>query len=329
MPKPKVAFNWSCSCGGCEEAVVDLAEGILDVVAAVDIVFWPVALDFKYADVEAMPDGSIDVAFLNGSIRTSEQEHMAKVFRKKAKVVIAFGACASTGGIMGLGNLHSREEIFENSYVTRPSLVNPDKVVPKTSVKVDGCTVTLPDFYDTVKTLDQTVDVDYYLPGCPPMPDTIQDAVGAILSGKLPPKGAILSPGKALCDACDRKTSKPERLEIEAFRRPHLVEIDPEACFLAQGLVCVGPATRSGCGEKCIRVNMPCRGCYGPTDREPDQGLASLAALSSNLAADGEAEARKAAATFADPIGTLYRFSLPSSTLRRRRLSRPGKEAGR
>ena len=45
--KPKVAFYWCAACGGCEETVVDLGEGILDVVAAVDIVLWPVALDFK------------------------------------------------------------------------------------------------------------------------------------------------------------------------------------------------------------------------------------------------------------------------------------------
>ncbi|HJW75296.1 MAG TPA: oxidoreductase, partial [Thermoleophilia bacterium] len=54
MTKPKVAFYWCASCGGCEEAVVDLAEDVLTVVDAVDIVFWPVALDFKVSDVEAL-----------------------------------------------------------------------------------------------------------------------------------------------------------------------------------------------------------------------------------------------------------------------------------
>ena len=71
--KPKVAFYWCASCGGCEETVLDLDERVLDVVAAVDIVFWPVALDFKRHDVEAMPDGSILAAFVNGAVRTSEQ----------------------------------------------------------------------------------------------------------------------------------------------------------------------------------------------------------------------------------------------------------------
>ncbi|MEK7750476.1 MAG: oxidoreductase, partial [Acidobacteriota bacterium] len=80
--KPKVAFYWCASCGGCEEAVIDLAEKVLDVVAAVDIVFWPVALDFKTKDVEGMADGSIVATFLNGAIRNSEQEEMAHLLRR-------------------------------------------------------------------------------------------------------------------------------------------------------------------------------------------------------------------------------------------------------
>ena len=53
MTKPKVAFYWCASCGGCEESVVDLAEDILDIINSVDIVFWPVALDFKRKDILA------------------------------------------------------------------------------------------------------------------------------------------------------------------------------------------------------------------------------------------------------------------------------------
>ena len=88
MSKPKVAFYWCASCGGCEEAVVDLEEKVLDVVNAVDIILWPVALDFKYEDVEAMEDNSIAVSFINGAIRTGEQEHIAKLLRKKSPLVL-------------------------------------------------------------------------------------------------------------------------------------------------------------------------------------------------------------------------------------------------
>ena len=99
MSKPKVGFYWCASCGGCEEAVVDLAEAILDVVEAVDIVFWPCAMDFKREDVEAMEDGEMAVCFVNGAIRTSEQREMAELCRRKAGLVVAFGACSHSGGM--------------------------------------------------------------------------------------------------------------------------------------------------------------------------------------------------------------------------------------
>ena len=179
--KPQFAFYWAASCGGCEIAVLDINEAILDVAAAVDILFWPVAMDFKYKDVEAMKDNQIDVCFFNGGIRNSEQEHIAKLLRKKSKVMVAFGACAVGGGIPGLANLSNKKEIFDVVYGDNPSLDNPKKLVPKESVKVKEGTLTLPEFYDSVKTLDQTIDVDYYLPGCPPTPEWIVNAVMAIL----------------------------------------------------------------------------------------------------------------------------------------------------
>jgi len=88
--KLKIAFYWAASCGGCEIAVLDINERILEVVQIADIVFWPVALDIKYKDVENMSDGYIDITFFNGSIRNSEQEHMAKLLRKKSKTLIQF-----------------------------------------------------------------------------------------------------------------------------------------------------------------------------------------------------------------------------------------------
>ncbi len=88
--KLKIAFYWAASCGGCEIAVLDLNEKILDVVKFADIVFWPVAIDVKYKDVEALPDKHIDITFFNGSIRNSEQEHMAKVLRAKIQNLSCF-----------------------------------------------------------------------------------------------------------------------------------------------------------------------------------------------------------------------------------------------
>lgn len=316
--KPKVAFYWCAACGGCEEAVVDLAEDILTVTGAVDVIFWPVALDFKRSDVEAAPDGSIAVAFVNGAIRTSEQEEMAHLLRRKAQLMIAFGACSHLGGIPGLANLYDREMILHTVYNESPSTVNPERMRPAEAWPVNGQTATLPAFRHTVRTLDQVVEVDYYLPGCPPTPKLIKDAVMALLAGQLPPKGSVLAPDVALCDQCPLKASKPERLLLTTFKRPHQVLIDPDTCLLAQGLLCMGPATRGGCEALCPLGHMPCTGCFGPTSRVRDVGAKLASSVASAVDATDPQAIEAILATIPDPVGTFYRYSLPASRLRRK-----------
>ncbi|MCX6828144.1 MAG: oxidoreductase [candidate division Zixibacteria bacterium] len=327
MSKPKVGFYWCAACGGCEEAIVDLNEDILKVVDAVDIVFWPVALDFKKEDVEKMQDKEMAVCFVNGAVRSSEQGEMAKLLRKKAGVLIAFGSCSHMGGIPGLANFTTKEAILENSYSQTPSTVNPEKTLPQESFKVKEGTLTLPSLWKTVKTLDQVVDVDYYLPGCPPPVDLINKALGAILEGKLPAKGTVLAPDKALCQDCPRKESKPEKLAIKEFKRPHEILIETDKCLLAQGLLCLGAVTRSGCGSVCINGNMPCTGCLGPTSHVIDYGAKALSSIASLVGSNDEAEIAAILDKIADPGGTFFRYSLPASLLHR--TYQPAKEGGK
>jgi len=318
VPKPKVAFYWNASCGGCEEAVVDLAEDILKVADAVDFVLWPVAMDFKKKDVEALDDGEIAVSFINGAVRTSEQEEWARLLRRKSGLVVAFGSCAHLGGIPGLANFSDRQGVFDAAYGYLPTVDNPKNVRPQTKTKMPEGELELPEFYDTVYALDQVVDVDYYVPGCAPPADLILEAVTAILEGNLPEKGAVLSPPKSLCDECARNETKPDKIEIENLKRPHETFMDPEKCFLAEGVICMGPATRSGCGERCINANMPCRGCFGPTDEVRDQGAKFLSALASIIDIDDEDQMDRLLDSLPDPAGLFYMYSLPVSMLRRK-----------
>ena len=316
MAKPKVAFYWCASCGGCEETVVDLAEDILKVVAAVDIVFWPVALDFKRSDVEAMPDGSITVAFINGAIRTSEQEEMVHMLRKKAQVVVAFGSCAHMGGIPALANFTTKAAIMQTAYIDTASSVNPEKILPREETKVPEGTLTLPKLWEQVYALDDIIEVDYYLPGCTVPPALFMGAVTALLEGKLPPKGAVLAPNNTNCDTCERNKTKPEKLTIPRFYRPYEIEVDEEKCFLAQGVICMGPVTRGGCEERCIKGNSPCRGCMGPVDGVTDQGAKFVSALASLFDAKEEADIQKLVDSIPDPAGTFYRYSMSRSYLK-------------
>jgi F420-non-reducing hydrogenase small subunit len=318
MSKPKVAFYWCASCGGCEEAVVDLNEAVLDVVQAVDIVFWPVAMDFKVSDVAALADGELAAAFINGAIRTSEQAEMVELLRRKAAAVIAFGACAWLGGIPGLANLYSRESLLEFVYRDSPSTEGDGGVRPLEEFSTPEGTVRLPHFDEDVRTLDQVIDVDYYLPGCPPPAGLIAGAVMALLEGRLPEKGSVLAPDVALCSECPRADSKPEDLKIERFYRPYEIVADQETCLLAQGLVCLGPATRAGCGAVCVDANMPCTGCMGPTGRVIDHGAKAASAIASLMAPRDEDEIAALAAQIPDPVGTFYRYSLPASLLHRK-----------
>jgi len=319
--KLKLGFYWAASCGGCEIAVLDINEKILDVVKIADTVFWPVAMDVKYKDVEAMPDKYMDICFFNGSVRTEEQEHMAKLLRQKSKTLVAFGSCAQEGCVPGLANLHDRKEIFDKVYLESKSIANPKRIVPKTETEVKEGKLKLPKFYDTVKTLDQTVDVDYYLPGCPPPVKLIATAVEAIANNQLPPKGSVLAPLKSVCDECPRKK---DNKKISKIYRVYEKIPEPEKCLLEQGIICMGPATRSGCGAQCLTVDMPCTGCGGPCPNSPEQGAAMISAVASILGLEGETEhysqedVDNLMNQIKDPLGTFYMYSLPSSILKRK-----------
>jgi F420-non-reducing hydrogenase small subunit len=210
--------------------------------------------------------------------------------------------------------------VFRTVYHTTVSTDNAAGREPQLKSEVDGHDLTLPEFWDTVHPLDDIIDVDYYLPGCAPHRDLILGAVTAILEGKLPAKGSVLAPNTSCCDECDRNASKPEKLTIKEIKRPFEIILDPKTCFLAQGIICMGPATRSGCGERCIEGNMPCRGCMGPTDQVTDQGAKFLSAFASLFEASDEREIERLVDSIVDPAGTFYRFSLPSSILKRKKM---------
>ena len=316
--KPKVAIYWLGACAGCDEAIVDLNEGLLTVTESIDIVLWPLAMDFKYDRLRSMEDKEIALSILSGSVRNSDHQEMAELLRKKSHLVLAMGTCACFGGSPGLANFTSKEEIFNWVYRDAPTVVNPNKTVPQKETELNGKKLTLPDFFEHVYTLDQVIDVDYYLPGCPPPPDLIAHVMNAVLSGDLPPKGSTLAPRKALCDTCPRNKRKPSRMEIRKIKRVHEVDADPDDCFLAEGIICLGPATRNGCGESCIRINVPCRGCFGPVPSVVGSGPKFLSTLTSLIMVEKDEDIEDAIDSIDDPAGYLYRFTQPSSILGKR-----------
>jgi F420-non-reducing hydrogenase small subunit len=316
--KPKFAMYWAASCGGCEIAVLNTGEKILDVDANFDVAFWPVAMDAKYQDVEAMADGSITLTLFNGGIRNSENEHLAHLMRRKSAILVAFGSCACEGCIPGLANFSTSAEIFRAAYDTI-STDNPRRLRPEPVCTVPEGELTIPRFHPVLRTLDQVVPVDYYMPGCPPESHQIAAVLDLVIQNlhgeaKLPPAGGVIGAGiSTVCDECPR--TRQEKT-IQAFRRIQDASFDPGLCLLEQGIPCNGPATRDGCGALCPKAGAQCIGCYGPTEGVLDYGARLIAAFGSVIAGKEPAEIDRVLDTLPDPAGQFYRFGLAKSLLR-------------
>jgi len=269
-------------CFGCHMSLLDLHEEILDVLGAVEIVYSPIidTKDFDHADI----------GILDGAVATEDNEETAKKFREKCDCLIALGTCSSYGGIPGMRNLFDLQDVLTSVYG--------DKIPSSDEI---------PKHLPEVKSLDQVVKVDYKIPGCPPLPADIKNALLALINGEEP-----VEQSRGKCAQCSR-VKKELYIQQRDFVTDgvkavmELDTIDPEKCFLEQGIVCMGPVTREGCHSKCpSKANMPCRGCWGPTPGITEVGAKMVNSLASILPAG--------AMMFMDDIvGTGYRYSMAIS----------------
>lgn len=237
--KVKLNIEWLSDCGGCHCAIVDLHEKILDVLKAVEIQRCPILTDIKdYPHAK--------VGLVSGAIRTEHDRHAAEEMRKSCDLIIAFGTCAVYGGLPGAGCAHTREDILQTVYVKSPTTV--PGAMPETHVSSMEATVT---------PLDEVIDVDLYLPGCPPHPAFIFDALIALIEGREPKARA-----ESVCGRCER-VMRPT--EIDHIRGNHDGVPDEKTCLLAQGYLCMGSVTIDRCLAPCPNNGTVCTGCAGPT----------------------------------------------------------------
>ena len=280
MSKPRLAHVVLGGCEGCYVSLLDAHEGLLDLIEAADIVHSPFTSDDQMHEC--------DVVLVEGAVTTEKDEQKLKEAREKSKTLIAVGSCAALGGIGGLRNLSTRRELLDHVYgEEKPG---------------DG----LPELTSHVKPLSAVVDVDISVPGCAPESDNLMSAVRAGLSGE-----EWEMPRRNMCDECEREKKtllehSSDFVSDAVYSVMELDSIDPDRCFLEQGVICMGPMTREGCGAKCTAANIPCRGCQGPSRVDFEQGGKMIDALAAVLPAG-------ALMYLDDLIGTGYRFTMPIS----------------
>ncbi|MCB2215862.1 methyl viologen-reducing hydrogenase [Desulfofustis glycolicus] len=269
MSGEKIRLNteWLCDCGGCHVALVDLHEKILNVLDSVTIQHCPVLTDIK-----DYPEA--DIGILTGSIRTEHDRHAAGEMRKKCKTIIAFGTCAVYGGLHGAGLAHSREEIVDRVYRHNPTTRT--DTVPDSEVT---------ELAKLVTPVDEVIDVDLYLPGCPPHAHFIFESLATLIEQRAPRVTQ-----DTVCARCNRQMVKSE---VNAIKKSLDGVPDDNICFLSQGYICLGSVTLDRCLAPCPNHGVACTGCAGPTMQiltEPNRDIRTEVSdrMSRLTAIDGE-----------------------------------------
>lgn len=237
--KLKLNVEWLSSCGGCDVAIVDLHERVLSVLDAAEIQRFPML-----TDVRDYPKA--DLGLISGAVRSEHDRHAAEQMRESCKTVVAFGTCAVYGGISAASHAHSRQEVLNTVYVNNKTTSTHS--VPSQKVPV---------LEETVKPIDEVIPVDLYLPGCPPHPSFIFDALLSVVEGRTPKASAA-----SVCGRCTRAMKKTDCAAVKA---PHQGMAEPQTCFLSQGYVCLGSVTLDRCLAPCPARGTACTGCAGPT----------------------------------------------------------------
>ena len=275
------ALEWLGSCSGCEIAILNIGEALVPLITEhLDIVHAPVLMDHKYYGQCGDQGKELNipeavVGIVTGNVANEEHLEVLHEMRKKCKVLIALGTCATHGGIPALMNGQDRQQSWEEIFQTKTT--DPGATVPNVEV---------PAPLDRVYACDEKVKIDLALPGCAPNPALIVEVLTSLLEGRDP-----VLPGKSVCDTCPTKREgKGDITEVKRFvvNADYKADqpIDDMRCLLEQGFMCMGPVTAAGCAKtgapSCISARVPCRGCFGPVLKGGNQMLDMMNALASN-----------------------------------------------
>ncbi len=274
----RLVEEWLHSCSGCEIALLNMGEGLLELLPGLEIVHMPILMDHKYVSSQgedgAEPQLSLpraEVGLVSGGCANEEHRELLEEIRAKCDFLVAMGTCATHGGIPALTNTRGLEQTYAEVFAAADhgQAAVPDQGVPRP--------------LDRVYAVDELVRVDLLVPGCPPNPVHLKEVLTALVEGRAPQL-----PTKSVCDTCPAiRRGTIEKKEVQRFTvnadYDPAQELSAMRCLLEQGLMCMGPVTAAGCARRgapsCIQARVPCRGCYGPVRNQGNQMMDMMNAL--------------------------------------------------
>ncbi|MCP4155134.1 MAG: protein kinase [bacterium] len=289
--RPTTAILPLTGCFGCQINLYDFHEQFEELHRLIDI-------RYSYAmDIKTIPE--VDIGIVEGCVANTENEELLTILREKCTVLVALGTCACFGGIPGLRNLSQKNNAIYRSYINSESTIKSEQL-PDSPV--------IPSLLDHVRPVSEVVKVDTIIPGCPSPHELILKSLKNVIRGT-----EFKIPMHNLCYECPRKhkemlNGKREFITAKISAIMEHEEIDDTTCFLEQGVLCMGLSTREGCEARCLKSNIPCRGCMGPAPHVKETGAKWINALGSLLPGSSIRFRH-------DLVGLGYRYTLPISMM--------------
>ncbi len=167
MSRKKLATVWLDGCSGCHMSFLDMDERLIEIADKVDLVYSPL-VDAK----EFPPD--VDITLVEGAVSSEEDLHKIQVVRNRTKLLVSLGDCAVTANVPAMRNSLPVQAVYDRAYCENATLMpgTPHEIVPR--------------LLSYARPVHEVVDVDVFVPGCPPSADVIYYALTELLEGRKP-----------------------------------------------------------------------------------------------------------------------------------------------
>ena len=167
MTRPRLATVWLDGCSGCHMSFLDMDERLLEIAERADIVYSPLV------DTKEYP-ADVDVCLVEGAVSSEDDLHKIRLVRERTKTLVSFGDCAVTANVPGMRNPIGVRPLLERAYLENVTLN------PRMPLEV------VPALLPTARPVHRVVNVDVFLPGCPPSADLIYRALVDLIEGRTP-----------------------------------------------------------------------------------------------------------------------------------------------